>query len=326
MKEFFPSGVFLSTSESHLLLCIKEGLELLGINVAATLFDSDLNIIDISYLCYLKPVWLDLINQLEDYQDVTDKTLFLSIADETGLHYIGSEDYWFLTPHLLNGFEYKKGIKIPWAFGFRQKLIDFYKNNQRKREYQVIRNFTNSGNQSIRESLDFILLPKLEKIMTVDRTKQDYEEYLLNLLSSRFCLAYGGNYSSDFTKNPWIMENQLKNIEIPFRFKQNTIILRWDSWRLWESWALGCIPIHLDFEKYGFRLPVMPTNWEHYIGLDLSNLENDVERLSSLSEAQLEDISRKGREWAWKHYSPMAVAERVLSLGIDKVLYGIPHV
>jgi hypothetical protein len=92
---------------------------------------------------------------------------------------------------------------------------------------------------------------------------------------------------------------------------------------LWESWALGCIPIHLDLEKYGFRLPVMPTNWEHYIGLDLANLEEEVERILSLSEDKLNEMSENGRNWAWKYYSPTAVAERVLSIGIDRVVSSI---
>jgi hypothetical protein len=221
MKELFPQGVFLSTSESHLLLCIKEGLELLGINRASNLLESDLNIIDISHLSYSQPAFVNLLNQLTEYQEVIHKTLFLSIADGACLHYISNDDYWFLVPHHLDDFDFKKGIRFPWAFGFRKKLIDFYQqHNQTKREYKIIRNFTNSMNQSLRESLDFILVPKLEKVIGVERKKQDYEDYLFNLLGSRFCLAYGGRYFSDFTKNKWIRENELKNIEIPFVFKK----------------------------------------------------------------------------------------------------------
>lgn len=145
MKDLFPKGVFLSTSKSHLLLCIQEGLERLGINRAANLYESDLNIIDLSHLLSFHNSYLVPLNQLTEYQDVVYKTLFLSISDGCNLHYIDNEDYWFLTPHQLEDFEFKKGTKIPWAFGFRQKLIDFYQNhNQNQRKYQIIRNFTNS--------------------------------------------------------------------------------------------------------------------------------------------------------------------------------------
>lgn len=64
----------------------------------------------------------------------------------------------------------------------------------------------------------------------------------------------------------------------------------------------------------------MPTNWKHYIGLDLANLEDDVERILSLSEDDLKEISENGRNWAWEYYSPVAVTERILSIAADKVI------
>jgi hypothetical protein len=42
--------------------------------------------------------------------------------------------------------------------------------------------------------------------------------------------------------------------------------------------------------------------------------------LLSLSELELDEISLHGREWALKNYSPQAVAERALIIGIDKIL------
>ena len=55
--------------------------------------------------------------------------------------------------------------------------------------------------------------------------------------------------------------------------------LQWDSFRFWECLAFACCPIHLDLDKYGVDLPIIPKNWEHYIGLDLDYLERDLERL-----------------------------------------------
>lgn len=110
------------------MLCIQEGLELLGINSADNLYESDLNIIDITALCDNNIVFIDLFPHLQQYQDTIDKTLFISISDQSNHSFIDNINYWFLTPHFLDDLECK-GTKIPWAFGFRQKLIDFYQNH-----------------------------------------------------------------------------------------------------------------------------------------------------------------------------------------------------
>lgn len=85
----------------------------------------------------------------------------------------------------------------------------------------------------------------------------------------------------------------------------------WDSWRFWESLAAGCVPFHADFEKYGIVLPVMPENWRHYIGIDLDNLQETVERIAG-NPGILERISTEGRRWAIENYGPVPTALRFL--------------
>lgn len=85
----------------------------------------------------------------------------------------------------------------------------------------------------------------------------------------------------------------------------------WDSWRFWESLAAGCVPFHADFEKYGIVLPVMPENWRHYIGIDLDNLQETVERIVG-DPGILEKISAEGRRWAIENYGPVPSALRFL--------------
>jgi hypothetical protein len=60
-------------------------------------------------------------------------------------------------------------------------------------------------------------------------------------------------------------------------------------------------------------LPVMPQNWRHYIGVDLENLQDTVNRIES-DPGLLGMISSAGREWALQHYSPRPTAQRFLSM------------
>jgi len=85
----------------------------------------------------------------------------------------------------------------------------------------------------------------------------------------------------------------------------------WDSWRFWESLAAGCVTFHVDFDKYGITLPVMPENWRHYIGIDLDNMQGAVDRIAS-DPGILESISQEGRQWAIDNYSPVPTALRFL--------------
>jgi hypothetical protein len=86
----------------------------------------------------------------------------------------------------------------------------------------------------------------------------------------------------------------------------------WDSWRFWESLAAGCVTFHIDFDKYGAVLPVMPKNGQHYIGIDLDKLEDIVRRIATNPEI-LERISISGRQWAMENYGPIPTAVRFLN-------------
>lgn len=90
-------------------------------------------------------------------------------------------------------------------------------------------------------------------------------------------------------------------------------ITQWDSWRFWEAMAAGCVSIHADFDKYGMALPVRPTNWEHYIGIDFDRAQDAIDRIVA-EPAVLDRISVQGRAWVLDHYSPVPVAERFLRL------------
>lgn len=90
-------------------------------------------------------------------------------------------------------------------------------------------------------------------------------------------------------------------------------VIQWDSWRFWETLALGSVPIHIDLEKYGVELPIMPENWKHYIGIDLDDINFAIEKLIDDKET-IYEIARNGEQWALENYSPKASAKHFLEL------------
>ena len=89
--------------------------------------------------------------------------------------------------------------------------------------------------------------------------------------------------------------------------------MRWDSWRFWESLSAGCLTLHLDFNKYGFLLPEMPIQWQHYIPIDMEDPVASVDRFMA-SRLRWAEIAESGRQWAIEHYCPAACARRFLEI------------
>ena len=87
--------------------------------------------------------------------------------------------------------------------------------------------------------------------------------------------------------------------------------LQWDSFRFWESVAAGCAAFNIDLDYYGVSLPVMPTNGEHYIGVRFDAIDETIDRLAA-DPGWLERVGAQGRQWALDHYSPRALATRLL--------------
>ena len=178
----------------------------------------------------------------------------------------------------------------------------------------ALRNFRATLSQSVRALLDVSFVPTLESSLPVDRTDYLPGPYMDAMLRSKICLAYGGDFYTPIASNPWFEKSdptladmhRFERIDVP------AFIQRWDSFRLWESFASGCLTVHLDFEKYGFALPIMPEAWEHYAPIDLNNIEDSVTEILD-REGEWSDIAEQGRDWAIAHYAPKATASRVFS-------------
>jgi hypothetical protein len=88
-------------------------------------------------------------------------------------------------------------------------------------------------------------------------------------------------------------------------------LIQWDSWRFWESLAAGCLVINFDLPHFGVKLPVMPVNFVHYVGIRLDNTHEVLTRLAAEPDLP-ERIAAQGRVWVMEHYTPAAVARRFL--------------
>ncbi|GEO80552.1 hypothetical protein [Pararhodospirillum oryzae] len=240
--------------------------------------------------------------------------VFLTNAtDHVNLTFFPS-DLPVLTAHE-NRFVRVTGTRVPWAFGItRRMLANAPATVDGPRRPVFLRTFRPSMNQSVRDMMDFVFLPHLREAVTVEDSSLGVSvsgaEYLNQLAGALGCLAYGGFLFNNMTANPYFHDALYRD---NMQFERSPTILRWDSWRLWECFLTGCVAITLDLDLYGAALPVLPTNWVHYVGLDLANLDRDIDRLRALQDT-LPEIGAAGRAWALAHYTPRAQAARFLAL------------
>jgi hypothetical protein len=223
----------------------------------------------------------------------------------------------------------------PFAFGLSERILKELKNippfNQRK--HGLLVNFRSSiyGDHSLRNYIKKHFLPKLESTVPIfTGTVADAQEqgqyhklqwaqasgrhnpgYYKLLLSTTTSSSFGGHFIAPLPVHPWTLAGRLYRKAITKFGGKTDRLVQWDSWRFWEALAAGCVPIHVDFEKYGFILPVMPENWKHYLGIDLDDIDGSIDKISK-NLGRLPEISEAGQLWALEHYVPIAVAQRFL--------------
>ncbi len=317
---------------SYMAHCLADGLSQIGVPVLANRNFADSKVCDFQFTANELPelqrsalkivdLWGEHFNQQQIFRYDADPkdTWLLSNADEATTQVIGGE-FNFICAHE-NRFMQIEGNRIPWAFGLSSRMIEHVEtlNPQfENRKQSFVCNFRPSLNQSLRESLDLSFLPHLEKAYPVDRSivgasrwNLDYYRHLSENLG---CLAYGGVFMQDPMLNEHLRNiPELNAVFSHFAFSRSTVVTRWDSWRFWESLLMGCLTLQLNFEKYGFLLPEMPAEGEHYIGIDLEDTQGTVERIQALGD-RCRDIMQTGQNWALKNYSPRATAQRFLRL------------
>lgn len=223
----------------------------------------------------------------------------------------------------------------PWAYGLSNRILQELQEvpNYYDRKNQILINFRHwKKGHPVRNFSANIFIPHIKNILQVDNSidhpdnhstdpyhelqwlqtgKRHYPSYYNRLKNSLACACFGGFFVPGWPNDPGMLMNRIgKNLLSNLRLKSNTVV-QWDSWRFWESLAAGCTTFHLDFEKYGLCLPVMPENWRHYIGIDLDNVQATINRIADEPKI-LEKIAVEGRQWAIENYSPVPTALRFL--------------
>lgn len=267
----------------------------------------------------------DVITELD-----SELVLILIDGNDIEINFTGVERFnYVLRTHMINQITYPSNY-VPWAFGISDRIKISTETDQpfSQKKIELISVFRSSANQGLRVAMEFCFLPHFNSRIKVNRqllinsdTDSTFNpfhqlyfsqikthhnpQYFETLKNAQFCCCYGGNFHySD------LIELSKHNNSLT---QQQPCILRWDSWRFWESLAAGCVSIHLDFDQYGFSLPIKPVNWEHYVGIDLANPKETAEKI--LDQPQLmERISVQGKQWALENYASVPVACRFLDL------------
>lgn len=213
----------------------------------------------------------------------------------------------------------REGRIFPLAIGLSEDIIQLSAaQDLGHKRNSIVRNFNSTFSQSVRNALDLVLVEGLARVFDVDRRVTAPAQYLEQLAQVSCVCAYGGEFMPDYWAYDYLRANWEKAGQTTYKFKSITtspVVLRWDSWRYFEAAIMGCAPIQLDFEKYGFVLPVNPEPWVHYVPVDLaaaSNLPEYLHRQVQDDPAFLVRIGANARQWALQHYNPRSQAEYVL--------------
>ncbi len=356
INDIVEKGVYFLLGEPsfhYSSICLAEGLKAIGVPIFANKNCWLINLDPPEYLfqqhdnihpndCAICAIdvlgiatgWKHPINEINyDF----DPNLILIIIDrnDSEIRFNNLDRYHaVLRTHIVNTITYPNNY-IPWVFGISNRIQQTTQNNlsfedKRKEALSIFRTSTNQG---VRVAMDLSFIPHLESKITINRKLifQDEVEiesgsfhdlyhsqikthhipkYFEALKQAQFCCCYGGNFS---------YVELLRNTTTSHELEQKSSVVRWDSWRLWEAFAAGCVVIHLDFEKYGFRLPIQPVNWKHYVGIDLSNPKATAERILDEPETMAK-IASEGKIWALENYNSISVACRFLDIAIEEEL------
>ncbi len=239
----------------------------------------------------------------------------------------------------------------PWNHGMSFRIIRATENPLpfSNRRHSIVFNFGASHpcEHPLRKAAKAIFRPKIREVLEIDDTLDDLRKappptpydrlmweqtncrhsisYYERLKNSQAVACFCGQLVPCFPADPrwYTYDGPKARVFNPINRLISGLIgkpdrsLQWDSWRFWESLAAGCATFHIDLEKFGVALPVMPRNWEHYIGIDLNDVKPVIERLRD-DPGILAKIANKGHEWVMNNYAPKPTALRFLrELGLE---------
>jgi len=236
---------------------------------------------------------------------------------------------------------------VPWVLGFGERVLRATAGGPpfAERRRVIVQNFgfTHDYVHGVRRAAQERLLPRLATAWPLDTRRSAVGEtpaaswdelmwrqsqgkhnpgYYDQLRRSQVVACFCGDFipGLPLDPSPGLVGGRKARLKFALHRAAATLqrrtdrIIQWDSWRFWETLAAGSVALHVDLDKYGVALPVMPVNWAHYVGFDFENLERDIARFLALDTAALGRIAAAGRQWALDHYAPAASARRLISL------------
>lgn len=246
----------------------------------------------------------------------------------------------------LNQRAWHPGNMRPWAVALNQRIIQATANPlpwaERKRRIAVNFGASHPYPHGVRDLARARFDPKIAGMLEIDRTTDDlsqapadpFDALMWTQTGARFSRAYYDRLRSCqavscfcgdlIPPSPFQSPEQYLTHGRRARLRRMWYDwlarfdsrpprwVQWDSFRFWEALSAGCVAFNLDLEHYGATIPVMPTNWVHYIGVDLERIDDAIDRLTA-DPGMLERIAASGRQWAFEHYSPQAAARRFLA-------------
>ncbi len=286
------------------------------------------DLIIVSYLILgeggVLPVELDSISR-------STKTVFLDAMDGWRAFYLRPAMRRFdlvLRTHLSHRFTIPDNVR-PWAFGLTDRLIDACQPSDASRKQELLFNFR--VGHPLRDWARSVVLPNLQQRFNLNRDsdrepspgvsqerlyweqtgRRHYRSYFDRLKTGFVGAAYGGYFAPRWPRslNSFLLRLFYRVIQ-KFRIRTSTIV-QYDSWRLWETLAAGTLMIHVDLERYGAFLPVLPENRVHYWAISPDTALRDCQELLETPLEDLERIAEAGRLWALQHYSPEAQVRRL---------------
>ena len=347
VNDILRDGVYFyfhSDSVSQISICIGESLEDSGIPIFSNtnlyekpydnntfLFNkSDISpkeasiiMIDLSFMDRTGLINVTLPDELLKNQD---KFFFICSADmsiyvlparsvrssDVGIPIISTHENKFYAP-LLNP-------RIPWGFGIRKTaLYSVQDRTTGNKKMKILRNFSSTSNQDVRNSLDLFFVPHLTDTFEIDY-EINYDNHFSRLSEYPLCLTYGGAYGTNVfhTKNSYFSK---KSDPLGFYFK-SPVVFRWDSYRTGEAMASGCVSVHLDYDEFGFKLQYSnPKNWIDYIGISSTHISQDIKKLKQLSIDDLHAIGERGRKWFLNRFSPSNLSGLLMDILIKPFNY-----
>lgn len=89
-------------------------------------------------------------------------------------------------------------------------------------------------------------------------------------------------------------------------------VISGDSFRFWESMACGTVPMQVDFEHYGLKMPVQPRPFEHYLPVRFDALSECARNIRSWA-GRVSGTAGAATKWAADNYSPLVATKRLLA-------------